>query len=66
MELGEGEEGFRVLCTLVRQLRRNEPLVCGEINAEFGVRHQDVMRVLDCFHAAGIEEIRFVGSPPPR
>ena len=37
----------------------------GEINAWAEVPHGDVIRAITSFMKAGVEEITFVGAPPP-
>jgi hypothetical protein len=64
------EKDYKGVAEAIRVLRRGCPGCKGEIMTPgpmgSSVPHSDVMRVLDCFLAAGITDVNFVGSPPSR
>lgn len=63
---GDGEALWaRLTATTAGILARSRDLV-GEIDAEPLVEHGDVIRALDGFAAAGLSNVRFRGTAPPR
>ena len=65
MDMGTGETGFRALDHMAWQVARDEKVVLGEINAGANVRHREVVRAIDALLAVGVEDITFIGAPPP-
>ena len=65
-EIGLDTKGFEELDRRIQQIASSstEPLP-GEINAWAEVPHGDVIRAITSFMKAGVEEITFVGAPPP-
>jgi biopolymer transport protein ExbD len=66
-EIGRDAAAFQVLDERLRGIRQspgNEDLP-GEINAAPEVPHADVVRCVDSFMKAGINNIRFVGTKQP-
>ena len=66
-EIGRDAAGFQVLDERLRGIRSslgNEDIP-GEINATAEVPHADVVRCVDSFMKAGINNIRFVGTKQP-
>jgi len=65
-EIGAGEIGFRVLRQRIAQLSKARPeKLCGEINAWAWTPYGDVTKALAAFRAAKIENVLFIGAPPP-
>jgi biopolymer transport protein ExbD len=50
----------------IDDLYSKDPTLPGQIDAGRYVRHEYVIMVLDAFIKAGMNEITFVGTPPPR
>ncbi len=66
-EIGQDAPAFEVLDERLRTIRsdpRNQDMP-GEINAMPEVPHADVVRCIDAFMKAGINNIEFVGTAPP-
>lgn len=64
-EIGMDEQGFRALKQRIQQIASSNKELPGEINAWAEVPHADVVRAIDCFMAAKVSDITFVGAPPP-
>jgi biopolymer transport protein ExbD len=50
----------------IERLFDTDKTLPGQIDAGPNVRHEYVVAVLNCFMAAGMTDITFVGTPPPR
>ncbi len=54
------------LAARIREFRDRDPGIKGAIDADPDVVHEDVIRALDCFLAAGLVDVEFRGTRPPR
>jgi biopolymer transport protein ExbD len=66
-EIGLGAEAFQTLdqrLTAIRKSPGNEKWP-GELDAAAEVPHADVVRTIDAFMKAGINNIEFIGAPNP-
>jgi biopolymer transport protein ExbD len=64
-EIGMDDAGFRLLDQRITSIHSSNAELPGEINAWAEVPHEDVVRAIDSFLRAGVEEITFYGAPPP-
>jgi len=64
-EIGVDEQGFAALKQRIAQIAAADKDLPGEINAWPWVPHADVVRTIDCFMAAKVTEITFIGAPDP-
>ena len=64
-EIGMDESGFLLLDARITSIHNSNADLPGEINAWAEVPHADVVRAIDAFLRAGVEEITFYGAPPP-
>ena len=65
--IGQDAPGFAELDQRLMSIRSHPAnlKMPGEINAQGDVPHADVVRCLDSFMKAGINEVEFVGAPAP-
>jgi hypothetical protein len=64
--VGHGEKALAALDEEIAGVRESGREVRVRLDAEPRVPHGDVVRVLDALMAAGVTEILFRGTPPPR
>ncbi len=64
--IAEGGAAWDRVASRLRAIRAADSGVIGEIDATPTVRHGDVVHAMDLFVGAGIEDVRFRGSPPAR
>jgi biopolymer transport protein ExbD len=62
-ELGAGESAFAELDRRIASIHASNPDLKGEIDAFEEVPHGHVIRSIDSFMKAGVEEIEFRGAP---
>jgi biopolymer transport protein ExbD len=63
-DLGRGKAAWGRLFVRIHELRSELP-AAPRLDASATVPHEEVVRAIDLLRAAGYEEIRFVGAPPP-
>jgi biopolymer transport protein ExbD len=63
--LGSGEKAFRRLDARIATITAHEPDLSGFLDAAGEVPHKDVIRCIDSFRKAGVEDLEFRGAPPP-
>lgn len=63
--LGSGAEAFRTLDARIAAIHARNDELPGFLDAGNDVPHGDVIRCIDSFRNAGIEELEFKGTEPP-
>ena len=64
--IGTGNTAFAELGRRIAWTHSQDPEMPGEIDAWAEVPHEDVVRCVDAFLAAGIDNVTFVGTKPKR